>query len=46
MTLLVSYMSESRIEADADALLDEMVAVKRQANYLAYNCNKIPLAND
>ncbi|WP_395759992.1 hypothetical protein [Candidatus Raskinella chloraquaticus] len=46
MTLLVSYMSESRIETDAEALLREIVAVGRQANYLAYNGDTRPLAND
>ena len=45
MTLLVSYMPESRIETDAEALLRLIIAVKRQANYLADNGNKRWLPN-
>ena len=45
MTILVSYMPESRIETDAEALLGEIVAGRRQSKYLAYNGDKRPLAN-
>lgn len=45
MTLLVSHMPESRLEADAEALLRVIIAVRRQANYLADNGNKRWLPN-